>query len=227
MCIDDQGTRPKVYSYTNHPFVLQVIQGAVKSDPAFCYAGSISRNTIAIKRRGGVLVLDTCSIDDWRHVIDQWQTFGGRCLLLASPDFSEPEHRFGMLKWGVHGIVLLSARLGDDLRNALACVIAGRLWCSQAELSQYVERTMGPVLPPDALRYLTSREQQILKLILNGLSNREIGRVLGISERTVKFHVGNILNKCRAANRKSLLALSQCEHSSGTSPSLEKPDCEE
>lgn len=206
MTIDDQATRPNIYSCSNHPLVLQVIQRTVDSDSALAYAGSISSNMIAIQPKGQVLVLDICSVDNWRHVLDQWQASGGRCLLLASPDFSEPERQLRILNWGVHGIVAISTRLEDDLRNALACVIAGRLWVSRAVLSEYVERTIHPALPPDYLRHLTNREQQIFKLILNGLSNKEIGYMLGIRERTVKFHVQNVLNKCRAESRKDLLA---------------------
>ena len=48
---------------------------------------------------------------------------------------------------------------------------------------------------------LTEREVQVLELIAKGLTNRDIGRLLGISAHTVKFHVGQVLGKLGAASR--------------------------
>lgn len=48
---------------------------------------------------------------------------------------------------------------------------------------------------------LTSREQEILELIVQGQSNKEIGGTLGISEITVKRHVGQLLNKLGVSDR--------------------------
>lgn len=46
--------------------------------------------------------------------------------------------------------------------------------------------------PPRVVDTLSSRERQVLRLIANGLANKQIGRVLGISERPVKVHAGNV-----------------------------------
>ena len=48
---------------------------------------------------------------------------------------------------------------------------------------------------------LTEREREVLALMAEGLSNKEIGARLGFSERTAAFHVGNILQKLGAASR--------------------------
>ncbi len=48
---------------------------------------------------------------------------------------------------------------------------------------------------------LTEREQEVLQLLAEGLSNKEIAARLGCSERTVAFHVGNILQKLGAVSR--------------------------
>jgi DNA-binding NarL/FixJ family response regulator len=47
----------------------------------------------------------------------------------------------------------------------------------------------------------TSREMEVLRLMAQGLRNKEIAETLVITERTVKIHVGNILNKLNASNR--------------------------
>ena len=56
-------------------------------------------------------------------------------------------------------------------------------------------------------RLLTARELMVLRLMPAGLSNREIARSLGITERTVKFHVTAILNKLGADNRTQAVAM--------------------
>ena len=54
---------------------------------------------------------------------------------------------------------------------------------------------------PAATKAVTSREYEVLALLARGLPNKEIAAELGISERTVKFHVTSILGKMDATNR--------------------------
>jgi DNA-binding NarL/FixJ family response regulator len=56
---------------------------------------------------------------------------------------------------------------------------------------------------------LTEREREILGLLAAGLSNRAIGERLGITERTVKFHVGEILARLGASNRAQAVAIAK------------------
>jgi len=48
---------------------------------------------------------------------------------------------------------------------------------------------------------LTPRELQVLALVADGLSNREVGAALGVSDETVKFHLGSVFGKLGASNR--------------------------
>ena len=50
-------------------------------------------------------------------------------------------------------------------------------------------------------RCLTTREQKVLQLVTNGLSNKDIGQTLHLSEGTVKVHVSHILRKLRVSSR--------------------------
>ena len=60
---------------------------------------------------------------------------------------------------------------------------------------------------PDALGSVTPRESEVLNLLGQGLQNKEIAAQLGISERTVKFHVGSILSKLNAGNRTEAVTI--------------------
>ncbi|MEU6370000.1 response regulator transcription factor [Streptomyces sp. NPDC046931] len=53
---------------------------------------------------------------------------------------------------------------------------------------------------------LTSRESEVLDLVRRGMANKEIARRLGLSEKTIKFHVSNVLAKAHMASRAQLIA---------------------
>jgi DNA-binding CsgD family transcriptional regulator len=57
----------------------------------------------------------------------------------------------------------------------------------------------------DSPESLTAREAEVLELIAEGLSNRRVADRLGISEHTVKFHVGSIYGKLGASSRAELI----------------------
>jgi two-component system nitrate/nitrite response regulator NarL len=61
----------------------------------------------------------------------------------------------------------------------------------------------------DGLSALTAREEQILELVAQGLSNKEIGNELGIAEKTVKHYVTNILQKLQVRNRVEAALMAQ------------------
>jgi two-component system, NarL family, nitrate/nitrite response regulator NarL len=58
-----------------------------------------------------------------------------------------------------------------------------------------------PQPKPDPVLSLSESEERTLRLIAEGLTNREIGERMGVTEKTIKFHVGNILKKLNVKNR--------------------------
>ena len=104
---------------------------------------------------------------------------------------------------GAAGYVLADASL-DDLVEAIDDVLSGRLACPPT-IAFDLFRTLGSTRParrPDAADF-TPREQQVLQLLSNGQSNKEIARSLGIAVSTVKNHVHHILEKSEACSRKN------------------------
>ena len=61
---------------------------------------------------------------------------------------------------------------------------------------------------------LTSREREIVLTLAEGLSNKDVGRRLNLSEGTVKVHLHNLYNKLGVKNRTALVVLAHTEHAS-------------
>lgn len=109
---------------------------------------------------------------------------------------------------GVGGYLLPDAT-PEQLSAAIRALSVG-LVVTSASLAATAtsEEASSPRKDPDDP--LTDREMQVLQLVARGLPNKGIARRLGISEHTVKFHVGSILGKLEAASRTE--AVTQAAH---------------
>lgn len=72
-----------------------------------------------------------------------------------------------------------------------------------APLDPRIARLLLPTSTPSTVDTLSGREREVLLLIIQGPSNKQIGRSLGITERTVKVHVGNLFRRIGVADRTS------------------------
>lgn len=84
----------------------------------------------------------------------------------------------------------------DALASAIRTVHAGQTLLSPAAVRGLMTGSTGAAQPT-----LTPRERQVLGLIARGQTNRQISRALGVSEKTVKTHVTNLLRRIDAADR--------------------------
>jgi len=194
--------------HSSHPLTLGTIRDALSSVPAFrCSIKSYDLTFEQSKSEAcEILVLDTCSVGSWREDLERWRRFvDGRAIALISPDMERESELLKMLSLGVAGIVSFCEDLDKNLPRALAVVSQGGLWVGRPTLNEYVKRTR------QLLRYMsagdrlvTPRERQIIDFLREGVSNKEIASALHITERTVKFHVSNILRKCEFESRREL-----------------------
>jgi DNA-binding NarL/FixJ family response regulator len=126
---------------------------------------------------------------------------GLRVIMFSAYDFDE--FVFGAIRAGARGYLLKGAA-ASELVAAIRTVHAGESYLSPGISAKLVDdmqtRSRGS-------RLLTPRELMVLRLMAAGLSNREIAGSLGISERTVKFHVTAILNRLGADNRTQAVAM--------------------
>jgi DNA-binding NarL/FixJ family response regulator len=122
-------------------------------------------------------------------------------LMLSMHD--DERYVFEALKAGASGYVL--KREADvDLVDAVHAVRRGEPFLTNAATDTLIrewmnDETTGPSEP------LTHREQEVLKLIAEAHTNREIGEILHLSEKTVESHRGNILRKLGMRDRVQLV----------------------
>ena len=98
----------------------------------------------------------------------------------------------------------------SEIRMAMEVVLDGSVWAPRKVLARVIEAggVTGSGAAPgggEALsEKLTPREKEVLALLMDGRSNRDIAQAMGIDETTVKAHLGRMLRKSGASNRVEL-----------------------
>jgi DNA-binding NarL/FixJ family response regulator len=93
-----------------------------------------------------------------------------------------------------------------EIAHAIRVVTRGSIWAPRRVLSIFIERAIAQLetVMPGGTAPLSNREKEVLKMLVAGLSNKEIGAPLGITERTVKAHVARMMRKVGVQNRTAL-----------------------
>ncbi|MFE2521354.1 response regulator [Streptomyces mirabilis] len=138
------------------------------------------------------------------------------CLMLTS--FDDEEALLDAIMAGASGYVLKQIK-GSDLVAAVRTVASGQSMLDPTTTAQLMrslraDPTEAPALAPE-LAGLSPRERDILALIGDGLTNREIGKKLYLSEKTVKNHISRLLAKLGVQRRVQAAVLAS---------QLERPD---
>ena len=198
-----------IYLYSRHPLVLQIVTQIIGSDSGMsCSVESLAKFEGQPDDQHGprLLLLDACSIPRWPEYSCKWQSRGGRSILLISADSAVKQEALRALYLGISGVVPISGGFSRDLINTIRAVDSGKLWASQEILAEYVQSNSMVRQNSSGSGSLTLREEQVFGLLAKAFSNKEIAGILKISQRTVKFHVSNILQKYHAENRIGLLS---------------------
>lgn len=125
-------------------------------------------------------------------------------ILVMSPAAGS-EAVLNVLNLGAKGF-LHESTTAAEFGEAIRAVLSGCIWAPrriQAELIDRLLAARDPRAASAGIRF-TEREQQVLNLLLDGQSNREIARSLKIEERTVKSYVAKLMRKMGVSNRTAL-----------------------
>jgi DNA-binding NarL/FixJ family response regulator len=163
-------------------------------------------------RPGSLLVLDACfpaatTLALLTRILDGEPTI--RTVLVM--DELSPVTALPFLRLGVKGL-LTYADGTEALHSALKMVERGGMWVPRDLLAGFVDelldRRTGDWTTVRGAGTLSRREREVLEGVLENLSNKQIGTRLYISERTVKFHVSNLLAKFAVPRRADLIVRS-------------------
>ena len=127
-----------------------------------------------------------------------------QALILTSYD--DEQALFAAIMAGAAGYVLKQVR-SHDLVKAIRTVARGQSLIDPAVTANMLDRPQSEPEKPDELASLTDREKDILALIAEGLTNRQIGQRLFIAEKTVKNYVSSLLGKLGLERRTQAAVL--------------------
>ena len=145
----------------------------------------------------GLLVSDG---ESWEEDINVDEITGWspvQVVLLDDPPSGAVEE---LIDAGVRG-VLPRTLTAEEFTSALRAVAAGFVVLSPGDLAQSNRSAHDVQTRNGDPEHLTEREHEVLQLMADGCSNKEIASQLGISDHTAKFHVASILSKLGAASR--------------------------
>lgn len=178
----------RVLVVDDHPIVRAGLETILNSQPDMHVVAHADSGSVAVKKarelHPDIVLMDLrlpgmSGVDAIRQIRSACS--GTKVLALTTYDGDEDIHQ--ALQAGAASYIIKGMQY-EILLRAIRLVHAGKAFLPR-EISHLLD-----CHPPDEL---SSRERRVLTLIVEGQNNREIAVQLGITERTVKFHVGNIL----------------------------------
>jgi DNA-binding NarL/FixJ family response regulator len=188
----------------DHPLFRQGVVSSLAMDPEFQVVAETDsgEDALALARKllPNVVLLDI-SMPGWGGIVTA-EKIAMACpatviVMLTGSD--DKDKLLAALKAGARAYVLKGVS-AKELASVVRSAVAGEVYVSPSIAAEMlVSLTKGKA--PDPLQELTDRERDILALIGNGLTNREIGEKLFLSEKTIKHYVTNILQKLQVRSR--------------------------
>ncbi|MCX5193122.1 response regulator transcription factor [Streptomyces sp. NBC_00249] len=219
------GAPIKVFLLDDHEVVRRGLRDLLDAEPDITVVGAAGTAEQALARgpalRPDVAVLDVRLPDsDGITVCRELRSRmpGLACLMLTS--FDDEDALLDAIMAGASGYVLKQIK-GTDLVSAVRTVATGQSMLDPATTARLMHSLRDPEsakAPEDArLAALSEREQAVLDLIGEGLTNRQIAKQLYLSEKTVKNHISRLLGKLGVERRvqAAVIAAQVHEHDAG------------
>ncbi|WUD72335.1 response regulator transcription factor [Streptomyces sp. NBC_00510] len=213
----------RVFLVDDHEVVRRGLHDLLDAEPDIEVAGEAGTVDHALARapalRPDVAILDVRLPDgDGIGVCRELRSRmpGLACLMLTS--FDDDDALLDAIMAGAAGYVLKQIK-GSDLVSAVRTVASGQSMLDPATTARLMNSLREQEQPPEpqdeALAGLTPREREILELIGEGLTNRQIGQRLFLSEKTVKNHISRMLGKLGVERRIQAAVLATQHQPSG------------
>jgi DNA-binding NarL/FixJ family response regulator len=212
--MEDPPTPIEIVIADDHPVFREGLRKLLEAEPGLRVVAEAcdGEETVRVVRqyKPKVLLLDLSMPKgtglETLRVLNQLGIQTGTILLTAS---IEKEQLLEALQLGARGIVMKDSTLQVVLKS-IRCVSDGQFWVGRESVSDLIEALQRLTPQHRALEAprnfgLTSRELQVVALIVAGYTNKDLARKLGISEHTAKHHLTNIFDKLGVSNRLELV----------------------
>jgi len=207
-----------------HPVVLQGLKNVLRAESGFKVVACCSDGTNCIEAIRS-LVPDIAILDislpglTGLEILTIANSEGLSTRLVFFTSSVEDRELVISAVAGAYGVILKDVAL-EILVQSLRQVADGQRLLPLPPSDQTVPREQrNAANTENVLSVLTDRERQIMRLVSEGLSNKEIGRRLNIVDGTIKVHLHNIFQKLEISNRTVLAALAISQNDSAGVPS--------
>jgi DNA-binding NarL/FixJ family response regulator len=193
----------------DHPVVRDGLRGMFESAGDFTVLGEASNGVEAVEltaRLDPDVVLMDLRMPGGNGVdaIRELTRRGARSRVLVLTTYDTDSDTLPAIEAGATGYLLKDAPR-EELFTAVRAAADGRTVLSPAVASRLVTAVRTPAAPAD--EPLSAREREVLALVAKGTSNKEIARVLFISEATVKTHLTHVYGKLGVKDRAAAVAV--------------------
>lgn len=189
---------------------VNVVQSTVRSGEALAAIARLEPDVAVVSTHQGD------GLFKGFEIVRQARQLFAKTRVVVLMDDSDHELVIDAFRAGARGVFKRSTSLGL-LGRCISAVHSGQIWASSADLQQVLEeleRTMPfRCINSRGEGLLTSREQEIVPLVAQGLTNKEISSKLGLSEHTIKNHLFRIYEKLGISSRVELILYAISEHS--------------
>ena len=193
----------------DHPVVREGLVAMLETEPDFEVVGTAATGAeaaaLVARVDPDVMLLDLELPElDGVGVLRRLAAEGARVRVIVFTVFDTDERIIAAVEAGAPGYLLKGAPRGE-LFAAVRTVAAGGSLLAPVASSAVLRRVRGEA--PTGGPSLTPREREVLQALARGLGNKQIAARLGVSERTVKFHVSALFEKLGAGNRTEAVTI--------------------
>jgi two-component system, NarL family, response regulator len=187
----------------DHPVVREGLAALIRSQPDMKLACEVEDGRAAVrqylKQRPDVILLDLRmpemdGITATKAILEE----DPKAKVIVLSTYRGGEDVYQALKAGAKSYLLKDSRR-EELVNAIRTVNEGQVKMSPLVAAHLMKEVQS--------ERLTKREAQIMKLVVAGKSNKEIGVALGVTEGTIKVHAGHVFKKLGASGRTEAIRI--------------------
>jgi DNA-binding NarL/FixJ family response regulator len=200
----------------DHPLFREGVAHSLATDPAFDVVGegASAKDALELAQQflPDLILLDINMPGGGHNALETIATVCPAVKPVMLTVSEDEDDVLRALKAGAQGYVL-KGTTARGLKTALIAIASGEIWVTPTLAATLIVEMTGKGGrdrgPSAGLAELTERERQILEGVASGQSNKEIGQVLFLTEKTVKHYMTNILQKLQVRNRVEAAIVAQ------------------